>query len=312
MLSATILIAVVVGLVVGDATLPVRGVGGVWLLPLVLVFAAGTAWEFATMLRGSGRSISRLVAVPWATAVALSAAIPMVWPLLSREYPTTCPVGRLGWIGVATAAAVFGTFGHEVVRFGRGPAGATERSAMGLMVVVYVGVNLALLVALRQMGGPAWGLAAVLTVIAVTKSGDIGAYTTGKLLGGKLLGEKKLIPRLSPGKTREGAVGAVVFGVVVAYLMLTLVFGRLEGTAPVGSASVGMLRTPWVGALTLGGTLTVVGIFGDLVQSMIKRDSGAKDSGAVLPGMGGVWDVSDSLLATAAPGYLLFAAGVGW
>jgi len=61
-------------------------------------------------------------------------------------------------------------------------------------------------------------------------------------------------------------------------------------------------------AVLLGPSLTIAGLIGDLGESMIKRECGVKDSGSWLPGLGGMWDVSDSLLAAALPGYLCFVA----
>jgi phosphatidate cytidylyltransferase len=61
-------------------------------------------------------------------------------------------------------------------------------------------------------------------------------------------------------------------------------------------------------AAALGSICTVAGLLGDLSESMIKRIAGAKDSGAILPGLGGFWDVTDSLLATAIPGTFWFAS----
>lgn len=67
---------------------------------------------------------------------------------------------------------------------------------------------------------------------------------------------------------------------------------------------------PWWGPVVLGTVCAVAGMFGDLAESLIKRDSGVKDSGGLLPGMGGVWDVTDSLIGASLPAFLCFAAGV--
>ena len=67
------------------------------------------------------------------------------------------------------------------------------------------------------------------------------------------------------------------------------------------------------GAITvlLGPTLAIAGMVGDLAESLFKRDSGVKDSGNLLPGLGGVWDVTDSLIAASVPAFFCFALGVG-
>ncbi|MEM9828509.1 MAG: phosphatidate cytidylyltransferase, partial [Planctomycetota bacterium] len=142
-------------------------------------------------------------------------------------------------------------------------------------------------------------------MIAVTKSGDTGAYFTGRALG-----RHKLIPKLSPGKTWEGAVGGVVFATLVAWLCLR--FLMPDQSSANAQPSIEFLSHPFYGALVLGPVLAVAGMLGDLAESMVKRECGAKDSGHWLPGMGGVWDVTDSLIAASLPAYLLFASGVGW
>ena len=149
----------------------------------------------------------------------------------------------------------------------------------------------------------------MLTLIAVTKSADAGAYFSGKSLG-----RNKLVPRLSPKKTWEGLLGGIVMATVVAYVCLRWLFPAVAGGAnPPGTvASVSWLTGPIGGALLLGPLLAIGGLVGDLAESLIKRDAGAKDSGDLLPGLGGVWDVTDSLIAAALPAYLAFAAGVGW
>jgi phosphatidate cytidylyltransferase len=182
-----------------------------------------------------------------------------------------------------------------------------ERACHGVFVSMYVGLPLALLVALRGLGSGNWGLAALLTTIAVTKSTDAGAYFTGKSIG-----RHKLIPRLSPGKTWEGAIGGIVTAMIVAFVCLRWLFPAISsgGSPPLPSPSIAMLSHPVWGAMCLGLLLAVSGMIGDLAESLVKRECGAKDSGNLLPGLGGVWDVTDSLIAAILPAFLCFAAGV--
>ena len=114
-------------------------------------------------------------------------------------------------------------------------------------------------------------------LILVTKSGDIGTYFIGKRLG-----KHSLIPRISPKKTVEGALGGLLFSVVVSL-------------ASIGFLPVFSLLHLFVMGLILG----VLAQIGDLSESLIKRDCGAKDSGRTLPGLGGVLDITDSILFTA-------------
>jgi phosphatidate cytidylyltransferase len=172
----------------------------------------------------------------------------------------------------------------------------TIRLATAGLVTLYVGLPMALLWAVRTLGrDPSWGIAALVTLIAVTKSADAGAYFTGKAFG-----RHKLIPQLSPGKTWEGACGGLLVATVVAYASLHFLFPWICPRAT---------PAPLWGPLALGLTGALAGMFGDLAESLFKRDLGVKDSGGLLPGLGGVWDVTDSLIGASLPGFLCFAAG---
>ncbi|MEM9587330.1 MAG: phosphatidate cytidylyltransferase, partial [Planctomycetota bacterium] len=261
--------------------------------------------------RGSGRGASRWGCLTATGIVSLSVCIPMFWPLFGRVYPANCPVGRLGWVVITGVVALFLILGIEMWRYkphreakvGEQQASlaaqrAIERTVGGVFVAMYVGLPMALIAATRMLGEGTWGLAALLTVIATTKSSDTGAYFVGRALG-----RAKLIPRLSPGKTQEGAVGGIAVATFAAFLCLQFLFPWIAA-----SSSTPLPSTWW--ALVLGPALAVSGMLGDLAESLVKRDAGAKDSGNWLPGMGGVWDVSDSLIAAAMPGFMVFAAAL--
>ncbi|EOT04118.2 phosphatidate cytidylyltransferase [Streptomyces noursei PD-1] len=130
----------------------------------------------------------------------------------------------------------------------------------------------------------------VLTFLLLTVVSDTGAYAVGWRFG-----RKKLAPRISPGKTREGLVGAVLFAMVAGALcMQFLIKGGI-----------------WWQGLLLGLAVAVSATLGDLGESMIKRDLGIKDMGTLLPGHGGIMDRLDSLLPTAPVVWLLFVIFVG-
>lgn len=119
-------------------------------------------------------------------------------------------------------------------------------------------------------------------VIAVVIAGDAGAYFAGRKFG-----QRPLAPAVSPKKTIEGAYGALAGGVAMALL----VKGGFDLFAPALSAQLS-----WGFALFLGPVLAAVGIVGDLVESLLKRDAQVKDTGTLLPGTGGVLDRIDSNL----------------
>jgi len=323
--TSAVLISIVALLIYLDVRFATRGAEGIYLVPLLLFFALGTASDICNMLRKSDRPI-RYGSTLFATAmITLSACLPLLWPLFGGAYPVGCPVGRLGWITLTAVGAMFWILLGEMRTYGTAKhqpisdliSGTIERTSAGSFVSLYVGLPMALLVALRSMNsathGGRWGLAALLTMIIVTKSTDAGAYFSGKALGGKLLGKNKLIPRLSPGKTREGALGGIIIATIVAFLCLKWLFPWIAGPTPAEAPapSIAALANPFFGALLLGPLLAVSGMIGDLAESLVKRDSGAKDSGNWLPGLGGVWDVTDSLIAAIMPAFLCFAAGVG-
>lgn len=119
-----------------------------------------------------------------------------------------------------------------------------------------------------------------LYMIFIVKMMDIGAYFTGRAIG-----RHKVFPRISPGKTWEGCIGGVVFATTLGAAVWWVFHGDF-----------GVLNLRFVDALALGVLLSISGILGDLVESMLKRAAGVKDSGEWIRGMGGVLDVIDSLL----------------
>ena len=122
----------------------------------------------------------------------------------------------------------------------------------------------------------------LLFFILATKCSDIGAYSLGSLIG-----RHKMIPSVSPAKTWEGFVGAILLSTTAAMVM-----AHYWGAARLGGMTLGH-------AAALGPVLAVGAVIGDLVESVFKRDSGVKDSGSFFPGIGGILDLLDSLLFNA-------------
>jgi len=127
-------------------------------------------------------------------------------------------------------------------------------------------------------------------LIAVAKFCDVGALLTGLAIG-----RHQMAPQISPKKTWEGAVGGVLVSMGIGALVAWLGRGQLPPH-----------MTPLIAAL-LAAPIALVAIVSDLIESIIKRHAALKDSGGVIPGIGGVFDLSDSLLLTAPLGYFLFA-----
>lgn len=158
----------------------------------------------------------------------------------------------------------------------------------GVMSTVYsLGHMAYLLVLPKETGGIAEGAALVVTLLVLTELNDVAQYVWGKSLG-----RHKIIPKVSPGKTWEGFLGGMATTLVVAYLLIPFLLPQLSAE---GALSIDW----WIFALLIGLAISLGGFFGDLTESAVKRDLGIKDSGALIPGHGGILDRVDSLIFTA-------------
>ncbi len=176
-------------------------------------------------------------------------------------------------LSAAAAGACLAIAAGGAVRSGNLDAGL--RTAVSTLVsFLWLGLGLGCWAALvGRQGAPAAACA-----IMVVKLSDIGAYFTGRAIG-----RTKLVPWLSPGKTREGFFGGICVAASGAMIIAWM---------NVATPTVSVAWPWWVAFGTLAG---IVGPLGDLFESLLKRTAGAKDSGTILPGMGGVLDVVDSL-----------------
>ena len=139
------------------------------------------------------------------------------------------------------------------------------------------------------------GVNFLLSVLVLVWAADVLAYFSGRAFGGKLIA-RKLAPAISPGKTWEGVAGAMV-----AVILVGLAVAQLGGPA---GLQAGWLPSVLVAGLGMPGAalvlaaLVALSIVGDLHESLLKRQAGVKDSGATLPGHGGVLDRIDALIPT--------------
>ena len=170
--------------------------------------------------------------------------------------------------------------------------GLARRLASGPGLVVwmvsgalYLGIALITLIALR-----AEGLAPAVTILAAVIAVDIGAYFAGRLIGGR-----KIAPRISPSKTWAGLGG----GVVAATLTYAVLIGWVVGTQLEEGAAAQFGQ-----ALVAGSLTAIVAQIGDFFESWMKRRAGLKDSGSLIPGHGGLFDRTDGMIA------VLFALGL--
>ena len=216
---------------------------------LILVTALFVSWEWGRMVRGVGADLAFFI-----HAIAVTAAIVL----------SVAGYAALGAAVLVTAAIIL-----VPLVFGRG----ARLSALG---VFYVGLPAISLVWLRS--NEPYGFAAVLLVFAIVWCSDIGAYASGRLIGGP-----RLWPRISPNKTWAGLIGGLAAGTAAAGLIV-----------PLFVADASPLRL----ALT-GLALALVAQAGDLAESALKRGFGLKDASDLIPGHGGFMDRMDSIVAVA-------------
>lgn len=181
----------------------------------------------------------------------------------------------VSWLRPAIAGLLAGSLVWQLLHAER-PA-PTAGWALTIAGGLYIGWMGGYLVALRQVPD---GLQWLLLALIITWSADTGAYLVGSNWG-----RRKLAPKLSPGKTIEGTVGGWLTGIVIGGLLAGLMgLGVLNG-------------------LALGALIGIASPLGDLGISMMKRQVGAKDSGQLIPGHGGMLDRIDSILFTVVVGY---------
>lgn len=257
-------------------------IGGIFFLPpmgfalfMAAIITLG-AWEWANM---SGFEQQPL-RIGYAAVIAVIlyglfdvSAVPVLW--LALLWWVVC------FLLVRSYPAGSGRWGSRPVR-----------ALMGVLVLVpaWVGLN-HLRAAGFQFGNTDNNLLVILYVFCVVWVADIGAYFAGRAFG-----KAKLAPRVSPGKSWAGVYGGLVAVAVLALVASTLASASLADTIMLVAAT-----------LVTG----LVSVLGDLLESMLKRFRGIKDSSALLPGHGGILDRIDSLTA-AAPVFALVITQFGW
>lgn len=177
----------------------------------------------------------------------------------------------------------------EMFKF-RSPGISTNNLSFAAFLIVYIGLLPSFLIQLRWIDSETNTLTGLLCLgmtITVTKSCDIGAYFTGKFFGKNLM-----TPLLSPKKTWEGFVGGISFSALTAFLWFKI-FPQTPLCCEPASIAFGII-------------IGLVGVYADLVESLIKRDLKTKDASQVIPGFGGILDLLDSLLLIGPIAWLFF------
>lgn len=267
-LFAVVAIPAVMGILhYGDAPLAI----------LLSIAAALGAWEYNRLAEATG------------------ARPMMAWGVvLAALVPLAVHGVRLGlWIPPIGIVALLVPLLLSVALWTRGVAGKPlEAVATTLFGAWYTGGLLAFAYALRYhrfaIGDDA-GALLLFFPIAITWLNDTGAYVAGRAFG-----RRKLMPSVSPGKTVAGAIGGLVASAATSWAYATYLLGPRAGLG----LSLGA-------ALGFGVAMSVAAQVGDLVESLLKREAGVKDSSSLIPGHGGVLDRVDSLLFTIPLAYVL-------
>ncbi len=245
---------------------------------VLLALIGGAAWWAPPPLLLVVAMVVAVLAVVEYCTLARHLGAPV--PVVPASVATAAICAAVAWPAAAVAPVVMAlviTAGAIAVGRGRTDRDVLSRAAASVLGPLYIGLPLGALIAVRWEFGRE---AALLLIIAVVASDSAQYYA------GRAFGRRPLSPALSPKKTVEGALGGLIAGA----LTLALIGHWWWPAAPVAVRA------------GLGALLVVLGITGDLFESMLKRAAGVKDSAALIPGHGGVLDRIDALLF-AAPVY---------
>jgi phosphatidate cytidylyltransferase len=251
--------------VVSGAVLLVLAVTVIWFAPSVVFFAAMEVVLVLAFIEYASLARASAIAVP---AIAAGAATVLTAAAFTQFIAVPLDVALMSAF-VALAAMMLPRW--------QGGGDALASVAAAVLPIVYLGLPIGALIAIREIRGRE-ALALLMLTIIVS---DTAQYYSGRMLGRRLMA-----PIISPKKTIAGAVGGFVFGSI---------FAAVAGDWWLPTVPVGL-------RVLVGAAIVALGIAGDLFESMLKRSAGVKDSSALIPGHGGVLDRIDALLF-AAPVY---------
>ena len=297
LLSAAVILCLLLALTALDFVQAGGAPLGGWLIFWLLMITVLATEECLSLL-----AAKNLRPVQWPVYVGtLSVALAYGLPILSQLFGSSlAPADKISPPLIALALASTVVLVAEMRRF-HAPGQHIVHIALAIFTIVYVGVLGGFMTELRILNNDnAQGMTALVSLLLVAKSSDVGAYLTGRLLG-----KTKMTPRLSPGKTVEGAVGGIATACAASWAYFQFVapqvMQRSDYTSP-----------PWLSTVLYGFILAIAAMIGDLAESLLKRDMERKDSSTWLPGLGGVLDIIDSLLVAAPAAYLCWKLGLVW
>ena len=245
---------------------------------LLLIGSLGMAglWEYFQMIEQSGMHCFKAFGMVCGAACFIGSFLALRTNSQSAAYDFEMFVMLIFLIGVFARQMFRSTTKYA-------PLESMAYTLFGLLYVAWLFNFLTKIVYVipRPSNGEIMGQFYVLYLIIVTKLSDMGAYLVGSRIG-----RHRMMPHISPAKTWEGFFGSLVFAVVCSVSLVFLMPTQLA-------------RLNKMHAIILGVVISATAMVGDLGESIIKRSTGVKDSGSVLPGIGGMLDLIDSLLFTA-------------
>lgn len=271
------------GVLFGDSWLAKNGFAWFPFLFAFLLFAGIVgSRELVRLFPAAHRPSEALV-----TSGVLLALLANWYPALRAQFSSD-PASAWALLVWVFACVLIAAFLIAMRRYTGEPGVAVPRLALTVLGVAYLGLLPCFFAQIRWLSKDVDTSAVMLAlVIFVPKGNDIGAFFTGTFLG-----RHKMTPTLSPKKTWEGFVGGMIAGAVVAVAF---------------SFMADVFRHGVVEAIAFGLAVGLAGVFGDLAESLIKRDCLTKDASKSIPGFGGVLDVIDSVLFAAPVAYLWFS-----
>ena len=227
----------------------------------------------------------------WATYAFVALSFVFVIVVSTNRTPLVETTAMLYGLALAAALAPFVFLTVAMLRSNL--ATGYPAAAASVFAFTYIAIPMALLVAIRQQ--PAGAIWTIYTLLAVW-AGDIFAYFVGKSLG-----RHRMSPEISPKKTWEGAVASVVASVIVGTLWMQHAPGISSALLRMGligrrDGMFGLEQPQLWPIILLSAVVNIAAQLGDLVESLIKRGAGVKDSGTILPGHGGMLDRIDAML----------------
>jgi phosphatidate cytidylyltransferase len=274
------------------------------LIPLVLVLVLKAPLYVLALVAGAVALVAiaeflKLVTLygvqPLTLATYIFVALFFAFVIVASTNRTPLVETTAMFYGTALAAAlapfIFLTVAMRIKRANL--ASSYPAAAASVFAFAYIAIPMVLLIGIRQQ--PAGAIWTIYTLLAVW-AGDIFAYFVGKALG-----RHRMSPHISPKKTWEGAVASIIASVIIGTLWIQHAPGISSVLLRVGlidrrDGMFGLEQPPLWPIILLSAVVNIAAQLGDLVESLIKRGAGVKDSGTILPGHGGMLDRIDAML----------------